>query len=162
MNQTLLSGKRSRPISSYDGQVNIRRFDKRFWRFSAVGVAGFAVDGGVLTALMTAANFGAYEARLISFSMAVTVTWWLNRRLTFRDGRRAAAGRQFALYFGIQIIGALSNLAVFALLLETVDLFQRLPILALTVGAVVGLCVNYAGSARYAFARSGERIGRTG
>jgi len=142
--------------------MNLRRFDKRILRFAAVGVAGFAVDGGVLTTLMAAANFGAYEARLVSFSLAVTVTWWLNRRLTFRDVRRAAPGRQFARYFVVQVIGALSNLAVFALLLETVALFERLPILALTIGAVVGLCINYAGSARYAFAVSGERIGRTG
>ena len=52
------------------------------WRFGLIGSVGFAVDAGVLTWLVRVHGWGLYEARALSFALAVTVTF----------SRRASAG----------------------------------------------------------------------
>jgi putative flippase GtrA len=115
----------------------------RFWRFSAIGGLGFAVDGGVLTLLVNGLGFGPYGARLFSFAGAVTVTWLLNRSITFADGQSASRGREYARYVGVQLVGGASNLAVYAACLAMWQFLARWPIIALAFGALIGLCVNF-------------------
>ena len=54
------------------------------WRFLIVGTIGFIVDAGLLVLLMAAAGLGHYSAHVVSFMVAVCVTWWLNPTFTFR------------------------------------------------------------------------------
>jgi putative flippase GtrA len=118
---------------------------RRLARFAAVGGLGFAVDGGLLALLFHGLGVDPHGARAVSFTCAVTVTWWLNRRLTFRDRRAEGAGerREYLRYIGVQILGALANLAVYSALLATTAFFAAQPVGALAVGAVAGLAVNY-------------------
>ena len=68
-----------------------------FPRFLAVGSVGFMVDAGVLWVLMSLGG-DPYLSRGLSFAMAVSVTWALNRRWTFRGPRRTALHREYAAY----------------------------------------------------------------
>ena len=56
---------------------------KRFASYTTVGIIGFIVDAGILSALVHVWQWPHYTARAVSFSAAVTVTWALNRRWVF-------------------------------------------------------------------------------
>ena len=56
---------------------------RRLPGFAIVGAIGFLIDAGVLTLLMTRFGFDPYGARTISFTLAVTATWYMNRQWVF-------------------------------------------------------------------------------
>ena len=58
-----------------------------FPAFFVVGTIGFIVDAGVLAVLVHGYGQGNYSSRMVSFAVAVTVTWLLNRTFSFADGR---------------------------------------------------------------------------
>lgn len=124
-------------------------------RFGVVGAVGFAVDGGILSGLMLL-GMGHYLARAFSFPVAVTVTWWLNRTWTFADSNKAEPGRQFKRYFALQVVGALSNFAVYLAVLTQIEPTWQNALLALAIGAVVGLAINFVGSKLLIYRVAGE------
>ncbi len=128
----------------------------RLGRFLIVGSIGFGLDGGILTALTNGLGSDPYPARALSFAVAVTVTWALNRSWTFTGRKNTHPARQYGLYFVFQIIGALINLLVFALALEFLPLAARFPILALAAGSITALIFNYLAAKNLVFASTGE------
>lgn len=120
-------------------------------RFGTVGALGFLVDAGLLVALISLGS-DPYLARAVSFPVAVTVTWYLNRTWTFAAqppslGRR----RQYARYFAVQTVGGLSNYACYAAVLIFVQESAPGALFALAVGAVAGLIVNFLGARVFVF-----------
>lgn len=122
-----------------------------FVRFAVTGALAFVVDAGAFT-LFHALGVAAIPARILSFPVAYTVNWYLNRVWSFAAGRGHPAARQYAVYGAIQIVGAGINLIVFALLLRTGPIFRDFPVLAIAAGAVVALVFNYLVGRRFAFA----------
>ncbi|QFT93662.1 GtrA-like protein [Roseovarius sp. THAF9] len=115
-----------------------------FPRFLAVGSIGFVVDAGVLWVLVTLGG-DAYLSRGLSFAMAMSVTWALNRRWTFRGARRTALHREYAAYALVQGIGTAINFAVYALMLALLGTGPTAAVVALACGSSVALAVNYIG-----------------
>ena len=60
---------------------------KGFAAFTVVGGIGFIVDASILATLVHIYDWGDYTARLISFAVAVSVTWYLNRSYVFSDAK---------------------------------------------------------------------------
>jgi putative flippase GtrA len=111
-------------------------------RFAVVGAVGFAVDAAVLQLLVSAASWSPFAARAVSFPVALTVTFLLNRAWTFR-GLRMSMARAYGAYGAIQVVGALINLFVFsACVLVAPPLYER-PVIALGIGAAVSLLFNF-------------------
>lgn len=109
--------------------------------FSTIGSIGFAVDAGILIVLIP--SIGHYAGRMVSFSVAVLVTWVLNRSLTFRDRRSAKWGRELLSYVSAQSIGAMTNLAAYAVCITVSLWLMRYPVVALAIGSAFGLLVNF-------------------
>jgi putative flippase GtrA len=137
---------------------------RRHWRrqifpFAVVGVIGFAIDAGALTILMSALGLSPYQARAISFTLAVLGTWLINRRWTFRSSQpvRQSAGIEYIRYLLVQVLGAASNLCVFAFALARYPELIRYPVIPLAIGAAVGFAINFVGSRMWVFA---DRSGR--
>jgi len=124
---------------------------RQLLRYGVVGGLGFAVDAGLLYVL---ASWGAdpYASRLISFAVALTVTWALNRAWTFEVRGRAAAGKSYLGYALVQLLGALTNFVVYAGVLSLIGPTPAKAVLALAFGSAVGLAVNFTG-ARFVFTR---------
>ncbi len=99
------------------------------------------MDGGVLLAV--APFLGLYAGRVASFSVAVLVTWALNRTFTFSDRRTSNRIQELALYVGSQSFGALTNMAVYAAAIFLSDWMYAYPLAALALGSAAGLVVNY-------------------
>lgn len=77
-------------------------------RFGAVGATAFIVDVGIYNLLRsTVLEDKPIGAKVLSVAVAVVVAWVGSRYWTFRDGRRSARGREFALFAGMNVIGLL-------------------------------------------------------
>jgi putative flippase GtrA len=113
----------------------------QFLRFACVGAVGFAVDGGILTSLMRM-GWEPLPARLVSFSVAVVTTWLLNKAWTFASAAPRARGGGMR-YAGVQIIGALINLAIFTLLIAVSPASRQVPWVPLAMAALAALVFNY-------------------
>jgi putative flippase GtrA len=123
----------------------------KFLKFSAVGAIGFLVDASVLQSAVSLFYVSPYAARLASYLAAATVTWWLNRNVTFREASQARAGAQWARFVGLNTIGGAINYGVFAALIATLPLAAHYPVLAVAAGSISGLCCNFLLSKKVAF-----------
>ena len=118
-------------------------------RFLLVGSVGFIVDGGILMLLVQGGGMSRVWARIPSFLVAVTVTWWLHRHFTFASSRHVAPSVRELLRFVLaNSLGNGLNLAVYWAL---VGLLSWEPVPALAVASIVAAGVNYAMSARWVF-----------
>ena len=119
--------------------------------FVVVGAIGFLIDAGILTLLMTAFELDHYSARAISFTVAVTFTWYMNRRWVFEKSTASMSGREYSSYIVVQVIGALINLSIFVAVIEIVPSLTNIPVIPLAVGAIAGLLFNFSASSRFVF-----------
>ena len=138
----------------------MKLFASSFGWFLVIGSVGFAVDAGILTLLSGGLGANVYMARAFSFAAATLITWWLNRIFTFRSARVSASSSEYLRYAAVQIVGALTNLLVFAWLLKQHPWMLSAPIVPLSIGAAVALMWNFAGC-RYLVFRESRPKSRT-
>jgi putative flippase GtrA len=122
----------------------------RFSSFVVVGAVGFVVDGGILATLIHFYAWSHVSARAVSFAVAVTVTWYCNRRWVF--GPTNDRVREYGAYLGVQAAGALINLGTYLLLIALFPALARLPLLPFAAGSALALLFNYSGAHRWVFA----------
>jgi len=149
----------SRQQSSSDLGTSILR---RLPGFVLVGAIGFLIDAGILTALMKGLDFGHYGARAISFAIAVTSTWYMNRRWVFERNAVRMNSREYTSYLSVQVIGALINLSVFAAVIEFVPGLAKVPVIPLAAGAAVALLFNFSASSRFVFSEPKNQKSKPG
>jgi putative flippase GtrA len=117
---------------------------KSFGLFVLAATVGFALDAGVLTLLVRGFHWNPWHGRFVSFPLAVTATWLLNRRYAFRGAAEGDRRLEFAGYWAIQLVGAGVNLAVFGLCLRAAPALQRWPFIAVAVSGIAAMVVNFA------------------
>ena len=115
----------------------------QFFRFAIVGTIGFLVDALVLTFLLSATGFGFYLGRLISFLIAATVTWGLNRRFTFRDRRPHGKVKQWMRFVVVNSGGGLINYGAYSMLILTFEIARAWPVMGVAAGSIAGLAFNF-------------------
>ncbi len=121
-------------------------------RFAVVGSVGFLVDAAILTFLANMAGLGPYVPRLISFPVALTCTWQLNRVWTFPSAQGQKRAAQYGRYAAVQITGALLNLAIYALAIAIgPDWFGDFVVVPLAIASGVAMVFNYLGARHWAF-----------
>jgi putative flippase GtrA len=118
--------------------------------FSIAGVAGFLVDAGIVW-LFTMAGADPFTAQMVAFTLAVTVTWLLNRRFTFAHHASPNWVREWMHYVAANSVGAIVNNGVYAILVLSVALFSKEPVLAVAVGSLAGLLFNFTASRALVF-----------
>lgn len=128
-------------------------FESAFLRFALVGVCGLVVDMAILWVCLPL--IGPFAGRVVSFTAAVATTWALNRSFTFAaNARKTRLFGEFGRYFASMVGGGALNYGSYALLVGFVDLFTRYPLLAVAVGAVVGMAANFTLAKKFVFATS--------
>jgi putative flippase GtrA len=127
--------------------------------FVIVGSIGFLIDAGVLTALTAGLGWGPFVARFVSFPVAVLGTWALNRSFVFASTAtsRGQIAREYSRYLGVQSVGAATNMVVYSLALLALPGLERWPVIALALGSLAGLFVNFAGARLWVFSSRPER-----
>jgi len=129
---------------------------RQFLRFSLIGVVGFVVDSAVLMLAMKALGLDPYSGRVVSFFVAATATWSLNRRFTFTVVDRRPLVVQWFRFVGANAVGGAVNYGIYAVLVTFVPLITKHPVLGVAVGAVAGLVFNFSISKFWVFRGQGR------
>ncbi|HVS23954.1 MAG TPA: GtrA family protein [Gammaproteobacteria bacterium] len=127
-----------------------------FALFVFAASVGFVVDAGVVTALVRLLGWGAWEGRFVSFPLAVTSTWLLNRRYAFRGTGPGDRRAEYAAYWAIQLAGAVVNFGIFGLCLRWAPALAAWPFVPVALGGLAAMLFNFtvARSTVYRAARS--------
>ena len=134
--------------------ADLRRLDLAFLRFGMVGAAGFVVDYSTLRLVVAFSGLNAFEARMISFPVAVAATWLLNRAFTFRHPTVHGPLRQAATYVAVQCVGGCANIMVYSAVLILVPGLKHMLAIPLALGSIAGMFLNFFGSKHFAFKRA--------
>ncbi|MGG5822265.1 GtrA family protein [Falsiroseomonas sp. HW251] len=133
------------------------RLALQFLRFGVVGTVGFVVDTSVLYAGL-ALGLGLYGGRAISYLVAATTTWALNRAWTFRGQGDKPALQQWATFLMVCLVGFACNYGTYAALVSTVPLAARYPVIGVAAGSLAGMIGNFLLSRRFVFGGA-SRVG---
>jgi putative flippase GtrA len=139
------------PLGYVSEKAHWMSLRREVWRFGAIGSVGFLIDASVLTWLVTERGWGLYESRMLSFALAVTATWYLNRRVTFANRVSIDRAGEYGRYFAVQIVGALLNLGVYVAILATTPSLAAYPAVPLAVGSGVAMIFNFVWARHFAF-----------
>lgn len=123
----------------------------QFLRFSLVGVVGFVVDTATLYAAIRYGGLGHYSGRLVSYLVAATSTWALNRRFTFNAHASAHVLREWMKFIAANALGGIVNYSVYAILIAASTNVSSQPVLGVAAGSIAGLAVNFTLSKRLVF-----------
>ncbi len=122
--------------------------------FGVVGVVGFVFDAGVLYALK--GTIGLYPAKLVSFIVAVFVTWLLNRMLTFKKSPSGMnLRREFSQYFLLMIAGGVVNYLAFWISTTFSHTVLAYPVIGVAIGSLCGMVFNYTSAKLFVFKKTG-------
>lgn len=121
----------------------------QFLRFGTVGVAGFVVDTLVVYGLR--GWLGLYLAGMVSYLVAASVNFVLNRAWTFRGQGSAPPHRQWLLFLLTNLGGFALNRGTYVALIFFSPLCHSHPVLAIAAGAVAGMFLNFHLSRTVAF-----------
>ena len=128
-----------------------------FPTFIIVGGIGFIIDASILSILVHGYGWGDYTARIVSFAVAVTATWYLNRRYVFYARKTLDRRREFSRYLAVQLTGMAINFLAYSLCIANVEIMDQWPVLALAVGSAVALVFNFVGARLFVFHGDGTQ-----
>jgi putative flippase GtrA len=128
------------------------------WRtlvFAFAGTVGFLVDAGVLQLLVSVFGAPVYGARVVSFLTAVTATWLINRRFTFREQEPGPPRlSEWLRYLGSSLVGGATNYGAFALAIAGSPYIRAHLIIGVAIGSLAGMVVNYLLYSKFVFKRA--------
>ncbi|SAL69361.1 GtrA-like protein [Caballeronia cordobensis] len=121
----------------------MHKVHREFITFAFAGAFGFLIDSGVLY-LMLWLGAGPYVGRVVSFLCAVFATWQINRRFTFKDAQNSrGVWREAYEYLLAMLVGGLCNYAAYATAIKLLSDTAVRPLLAVAVGSIAGMFVNF-------------------
>ena len=118
-------------------------FTRQFLRFASVGVLGFIIDAGTLAIAVHGLHLGLYVGRGLSFLIAVTATWALNRNYAFRDTASPGRAAEWLRYLLSNAVGGSVNVGSYAWLIHQSAGVRENPTLGVALGSIAGMVVNF-------------------
>ncbi|MBU2731610.1 GtrA family protein [Acidithiobacillus ferridurans] len=115
-------------------------------RFGISGVAGFVVDAGIVLLVTREFGLGPIVAQVIAFTVAVTVTWIINRHWTFAEHASENWLHEWTRYVAANSVGAAVNNGIYGLLVLTLTMFSTNPVIAVAAGSLAGMVFNFTSS----------------
>lgn len=122
----------------------------RLARFIVAGGIGFVADAAALWLVLATTPLGPFAARIISIGFALSVTWLINRHLTFSPSSRGVA-QEGARYGGVGIATSLVNYLVYCAMLCALPMVP--PLVALAVASLVAMALSFLGYSKLVFDR---------
>jgi len=108
-----------------------------------IGVIGFIVDTIVLYFALYILDSGFYLGRLISYIFAASTTWFLNHIYTFQSNEKVNKHKQWVIFLATNSVGGGINYGVYVSCIIIHPVFKEFPVLAVAIGSLSGLIVNF-------------------
>ena len=122
----------------------------QMFRFGVIGVVGFGVDVGTLLLLVQSLHLNPLPARLASFVIAASVTFWLNQTFTFRLQARLSV-RRWLYYLLTTAIGACTNVGIYRLWIHYNGIDPKQLVVGTGIGSLFAMSINYLVSSLWVF-----------
>ncbi len=122
--------------------------------FAAVGSIGIGVDYLVYFLAQQAGGIDHIKARALSFAVAVSSNWMLNRFITFTASPRQNPLLQWTYFGATSFVGFIANVGTYSLLTLNVPYFTYSYNKAFFIGIGVGFAFNYLLARSFVFAPS--------
>ena len=128
-----------------------RRIVRQLFLFGISGVAGYLADSSITFFLKPV--LGLYASRIPAFAIAATVTWLINRNITFRDkkSRHDKLWKEYTHYLSLMMLGAVVNYVVYAVSITFLKDLNYAVFICVGIGSLVGMIVNYLTSNRFIY-----------
>ena len=126
------------------------RIPHTFFQFALIGVGGLLVDIAVLYSGLWWLGLSWLWAKLLSFLVAATFTWWMNRIYTFGKSNKPLL-LEWASFLATNAFGGLVNISVYSAIVTQFYPYPWLPAIATCFGSVSGLFFNYLSSRHFVF-----------
>jgi putative flippase GtrA len=115
----------------------------QFLRFGVVGTIGFIVDSAALTQFaIPILGLDRYSGRVVSFLIAATCTWALNRRFTFKPTVEHPF-KQWLRFLAANGVGFVANYSTYAACVTFVPVAKDNLVIGVAAGAIAGLVFNF-------------------
>jgi len=125
----------------------------QLFKFGLVGASGYLINIAVFALLVKGAGVHHIVAAVLSFCVAVTNNFLLNRGWTFRDARGGHAGFQAARFFAVSV-GALGvNVLV---LYGLADVVNAPVVASQAIAVAVAMPFNFIGNKLWTFGPDSE------
>ena len=115
---------------------------RHYGGFVGAGLAALATDATILSLLTDGLGQSPFLARLVSISIAMVVSWQINRRITF-DMKTPATFAEFGRFAAVSWTAQAVNYTVFAIALLLMP--GLWPVWALIGASLLAMFVSYAG-----------------
>ncbi len=112
-------------------------------KFGLVGCVGYCVDAGVLYLALYAMGMSYYSGRVVSYALAASSTWYMNRRFTFADSRHDNRFREWARFVMLNLFGGIVNYAIYAAYIRAHTDSSAAPAIGVALGSLAGMFVNF-------------------
>jgi putative flippase GtrA len=128
------------------------KLSREIMLFAVGGIGGLIIDAGIVQLLVGLGGWNPYFARVLSFLIAATFTWWWSRHYTFaaRQSNRSAHA-EWLHWMALMSLGAAINYGVYAVLLMNFPLLHRWPAIGAAAGSAVAAFVNFATARKMLF-----------
>jgi putative flippase GtrA len=123
----------------------------KFIRFGIVGCLGFCVAVGVLYLMLYGFGFGRYLGRISSYIAAASATWYFSAAITFPESRASNRTWEWARFVALNTFGGLVNYPVYAAYVKFQYHSVLAPAIAVAIGSLAGLLVNFSVSKQFVF-----------
>lgn len=121
----------------------------QFLRFGVIGTLGFVWD--TLVVYATAPFIGLYVAGIVSYFVAGTINWLLNRIWTYRNVPHGPMHRQAMMFLLVNSAGFVLNRGLYFFLIATQPFCRSYPVVPIAAGGVCAMFVNFFLSRRLVF-----------
>jgi len=128
-------------------------------QFAMVGSSGTIIDLVFFLSLTYGAGIDHQLARALSFIVAASSNWFLNRWFTFLDGRDKPWKKQWFEFLITACVGFTVNWGSYKLLTDYVPYLTQHHVVAFFIGILLGMGSNYILSRQFVFRPFDEAVG---
>ncbi len=127
------------------------REGRQFLRFCVTGTVGFLSDALFLAGFIYGGGTGPVLGRVCSTSLAILVTFTLNRNWTFKPSVKRSIWAELAYYVAAQSFGPACNPAIYSAMVLALKGIMANPFFALAIASAGAMMVNYLGARFFVF-----------
>jgi putative flippase GtrA len=117
--------------------------------FIFTGGVGFLTEIAIIQISVFVFGASHISARIVSFPVAVFVTWAINRKLTFTSRNKSI--QELGKYAFVQVIGGGINLCIYYLIVTNQKFETINPIIVLAFASLCSMIFTYLGSQKMVF-----------